>query len=668
MSCPARFITAEELQSIKLPVANFAEGYRTDEVDVFFRECVETLRNGYGLSADDVEQHPFTTTYTGGYAVNDVDLVLDRIVQTLRSRPSGSHAMPMGQPEGQYAQYAQPVPSQYPAQQQYPSVPRSLASASSQPEPRPASQPTVLGGLLSKARKSAEKFVKDNDLEGKLEAGRTKAKEVLSKAKSEADRIAAEDSLEDRINVMREQSARAWNGIQSNETVRKATARMQDAAQIIGDSIDEARSVYEERKQLRKWNAEEHTAPHDRAGIKAEDAEPTATVEIVLEEQAPTVALPTVPGGAGSEPTDVMAPIDVASAVEPDGDANLPDEADENPLERPDPTYDTLAKSDMTPALRWPSDEKQNQSGEQSSRHKNEGNATSDVFAALLKDKRGLTILIGCVAALLLLVGIAYCASQPSGDSGKNDSALTPSYSGTPDSGDKDELSAPSFTTIDTNALKGHSTKDVMEELDGENLAYNFVIDGGDGSDQTSTVKMYVRNGEEWTVTKARQSTTDGKVTLTVRKNETTSKESQQQESQQQPDSDGVITTANNPEFAALLALKDPDDSSVAVFAEKYKGRTIEFDGNIANVRPNDEHPRFLLDYTLVYGGDYNTDSVSGPNFGFEGITWSDFHDGSVGLPAFVHEGQNVHIKATVDKYNPDNGLFKLELVEMTAR
>lgn len=207
-----------------------------------------------------------------------------------------------------------------------------------------------------------------------------------------------------------------------------------------------------------------------------------------------------------------------------------------------------------------------------------------------------------------------------------------------------------------------------MEELDGKNLAYNFLIDGGDGSDQTSTVKTYVRNGEEWTVIKARQSTTDGKVTLTVRKNETTSsKESQQQEFQQQPDSDGVITTANNPEFAALLALKDPDDSSVAAFAEKYKGRTT-FDDNIANVIPSDEHPRFLLDYTLVYGGDYNTDSVSGPNFRFEGIIWSDFHNGSVGLSSFVHEGQNIQVKATVDKYNPDNGLFKLELVEMTAR
>ena len=88
-----------------------------------------------------------------------------------------------------------------------------------------------------------------------------------------------------------------------------------------------------------------------------------------------------------------------------------------------------------------------------------------------------------------------------------------------------------------------------MEELDGENLAYNFVIDGGDGSDQTSTVKMYVRNGEEWTVTKARQSTTDGKITLTVRKNETTSKESQQQmtPASRNPSSSPTATASSRP-------------------------------------------------------------------------------------------------------------------------
>lgn len=68
---------------------------------------------------------------------------------------------------------------------------------------------------------------------------------------------------------------------------------------------------------------------------------------------------------------------------------------------------------------------------------------------------------------------------------------------------------------------------------------------------------------------------------------------------------------------------------------------------------------------TVFVACQLNYDSLS---FRFEGIVWSDFHDGSVGIPAFVREGQNVHIKATVDKYNPDNGIFKLDLVEMTER
>ena len=45
---------------------------------------------------------------------------------------------------------------------------------------------------------------------------------------------------------------------------------------------------------------------------------------------------------------------------------------------------------------------------------------------------------------------------------------------------------------------------------------------------------------------------------------------------------------------------------------------------------------------TVFVACQLNYDSLS---FRFEGITWSDFHDGSVGIPAFVREGQNVHIK-----------------------
>lgn len=54
MIYPTGTITIEELQSIKLPVVNFAEGYKVAEVDVFLGKCADTLRNGYGLSAEEV--------------------------------------------------------------------------------------------------------------------------------------------------------------------------------------------------------------------------------------------------------------------------------------------------------------------------------------------------------------------------------------------------------------------------------------------------------------------------------------------------------------------------------------------------------------------------------------------------------------------------------------
>ena len=39
---------------------------------------------------------------------------------------------------------------------------------------------------------------------------------------------------------------------------------------------------------------------------------------------------------------------------------------------------------------------------------------------------------------------------------------------------------------------------------------------------------------------------------------------------------------------------------------------------------------------TVFVACQLNYDSLS---FRFEGIVWSDFHDGSVGIPAFVREG-----------------------------
>ncbi len=98
MIYPTGTITIEELQSVKLPVVDFAERYKVAEVDVFLGKCADTLRNGYGLSAEEVERHSFTSTYMGGYAIGDVDLLLDRIAWTLKNWPSGVYARTTAQP------------------------------------------------------------------------------------------------------------------------------------------------------------------------------------------------------------------------------------------------------------------------------------------------------------------------------------------------------------------------------------------------------------------------------------------------------------------------------------------------------------------------------------------------------------------------------------------
>ena len=45
-----------------------------------------------------------------------------------------------------------------------------------------------------------------------------------------------------------------------------------------------------------------------------------------------------------------------------------------------------------------------------------------------------------------------------------------------------------------------------------------------------------------------------------------------------------IITANNNEEFSAILSLKDEFDPQIKAFANKYAGRTIEFNGNIVSM------------------------------------------------------------------------------------
>lgn len=694
MGYAVRPITVEELQSIEFPVVHFREGYAADEVNAFLGECVEALRGRSGLSADDVEHHIFSTTYKSGYNAGDVDLVLDRIAQTLRSRSNGKRtgvADSLGIPGAP----AQPA--------------RRLAEGSFS-DSASAGLAAASNGFLSKAWSDAEKFAKDNDLEGKLKLGRAKAQKAFAKAKAEAGRIAAEDSLEGKIAVMREQSDRAWSGIQSNKTVKKLTDHVQSAAHTVGSSVGEMRTAYEDRRAQREQEAEERrhqlypdeneppygvplisqadldagynepgyvgsdaTADANRYGeprTVPENGDSTRTMETAAGEQDSTAALPDAGNDSAAEPIPTMPLPDMAALSETADGGEAGDESDQ-PIAAdavPKGQRNGIPDAAVPAALHRPSEEKRKNEGP--SHAKTGANAMAGNVRALFADERNRPVLIGCIIALILLIGFVYCAFQPSKDSKEDETPASPSYSSVSDSEDEStyESSTPSFETIDTDSLKGDSVKDVVKELEEKGLTYGFLLEGGDGTDQSSTVKTSLEKGEEWTVVEARQSATDGEVTLTVQKKETPKPKEKKQEPQQPANDNGVITVANNQEFASLLAVKDPFDPSVAAFAEKYKGRTIEFDGNIANVIPNEQHPRYLLDFVLVHSGDYNAETYSGPEFRFEGVMWNDFHDGSVGLPLYVHVGQNVHIKATVDSYNSDNGIFKLDLEKMTER
>ena len=63
---------------------------------------------------------------------------------------------------------------------------------------------------------------------------------------------------------------------------------------------------------------------------------------------------------------------------------------------------------------------------------------------------------------------------------------------------------------------------------------------------------------------------------------------------------------------------------------------------------------------TVFVACQLNYDSLS---FRFEGIVWSDFHDGSVSITRLrARRTERPHTKQQSDKYNPDNGFTRISI------
>ena len=127
------------------------------------------------------------------------------------------------------------------------------------------------------------------------------------------------------------------------------------------------------------------------------------------------------------------------------------------------------------------------------------------------------------------------------------------------------------------------------------------------------------------------------------------------------PSQSSTITVENNSEFQTLI--QSEEQSIITDFVQKYKGETIEFDGNFADLA------KVKSKYDiLIHSGDYHPDEATGPNFKFIEINL-------ISNPVFkpfngenIRKGQNVHIKAKVGAYNSTQDLIYLSPIEVSPR
>lgn len=126
------------------------------------------------------------------------------------------------------------------------------------------------------------------------------------------------------------------------------------------------------------------------------------------------------------------------------------------------------------------------------------------------------------------------------------------------------------------------------------------------------------------------------------------------------------MTVKTSSDLANLLSIRDPLDPFVKEFARKYKGKTIEFDGNIAFMS---NHGSYKTRYDiLIYAGDYSETTALGPSFQFVDVNIHDLNLVGNNIPDSLHTGHNLHIVAKVVGYNESSGLFELKPISTKVR
>lgn len=125
------------------------------------------------------------------------------------------------------------------------------------------------------------------------------------------------------------------------------------------------------------------------------------------------------------------------------------------------------------------------------------------------------------------------------------------------------------------------------------------------------------------------------------------------------------LTPATNTDLAELLAGNHVCDDTVERFASTYRGKTLEFDGNIVYMELyGDKKTRYDI---LLNGGNFG-DRYNGPNFKFEDVGILDLGITGTNAPETIGKGDNVHVAAKVQAFNRTQCLFFLDPVSTVVR
>ena len=148
---------------------------------------------------------------------------------------------------------------------------------------------------------------------------------------------------------------------------------------------------------------------------------------------------------------------------------------------------------------------------------------------------------------------------------------------------------------------------------------------------------------------------------------ETNNSETEVEEEETVEDTLPEILTVDNCEDLADLFSGPEDYDKAANFAGKYRNRTIEFNGSVYLI---EHHGSAKTRYDImVCAGDFDENSQIGPTFKFEDVNANDVGENFyVILDHKYPVGTNVYIKAVVEEFNSETGIFFLDPVSMTER